>query len=213
MTTTTIPLLYGITDINVSGCTSHFEVAKRLMESGVELIQLRYKGTSDTAFYEEAVQSVKLSASFHARIIVNDRVDIALASGAHGIHLGKGDIPAEKARAILGDMSLIGVSTHSLKEAVEAPFKKVDYIAVGPIYSTQTKESENAPVGPETLAEIRKVVRKPIVGIGGITLENVSEVIRSGADSVAVISDLLGSQDVSLRAKQYFDLLKSQKRI
>lgn len=213
LTTKALPLLYGITDIDISGCTSHFEAAKRLMESGVELVQLRSKGSSDAAFYEEAVRSVRLSVSFHARVIVNDRVDIALASGAHGVHLGQDDLPPEKARTILGNMSLIGVSTHSLEEAMEASRKRVDYIAVGPIYSTQTKESKNVPVGSETLAEIRKVIRKPIVGIGGINLENASEVMRSGADTVAVISDLLGAQDISLRAQQYFDLLRSLRRI
>ncbi len=179
------------------------------MESGLNLIQLRYKGSSDRRFYEEAVQSVQLSVTFHARILVNDRVDIALASGAHGVHLGKDDFPPEKARAILGDRCLIGVSTHSLSQAVEVSHQNVDYIAVGPIFETQTKELKDAPLGLGMLSEIRKTVSKPIVAIGGITLETVAEVMHSGADSVAVISDLLGHQDVPSRAQQYLDALVS----
>jgi thiamine-phosphate pyrophosphorylase len=187
-------------------------VVQRLLESGVKLVQLRYKGSSDRTFYEEAVQSVRLSVTFHARILVNDRADIALASGAHGVHLGEDDLPLEKARAILGDHRLIGVSTHSLSQALEASHKNVDYIAVGPIFETQTKELKDAPLGPGNLAKICSVVSKPIVAIGGITLENVAEVMHSGADAVAVISDLLGHQNIPSRAQQYLNMLKSLPR-
>ncbi len=196
----------------MAGCSSHVEVVQRLLESGVQLIQLRYKGSSDRTFYEEVVQSVRLSASFHARILVNDRVDIALASGAHGVHLGEDDLPLEKARAILGEDCMIGVSTHSLLQAAEISRKDVDYIAVGPIFETQTKDLKDAPLGLEILAEIRAAVEQPIVAIGGITLEKVSDVMHSGADAVAVISDLLGHHDIPSRVKQYLGSLESLKR-
>ena len=209
MTSTSFPLLYGITDTKLSGCASHFEVARRLMENGVKLIQIRYKGASDKAFYEEVVESVQLASTFHARIIVNDRVDIALASGAHGVHLGEGDLPSEKARAILGPQSMIGVSTHSFSKALEASHQDVDYIAIGPIFETKTKGVRNPPLGPQTISEIRKQTRKPIVAIGGITLEKLPEVIGSGADAVAVISDLLGQNDIDPRVQQYLRFLES----
>ncbi len=209
MTTPSFPFLYGITDTDISGCCSHFEVAKRLMENGVKLIQIRYKGSSDRTFYEEAVHAVRLASSFDARIIVNDRVDIAHVSGAHGVHLGEEDFPPKAARAILGHRSIIGVSTHSSSKALETLDQDIDYIAMGPIYDTKTKELKHLPLGPQAISKIRAFVQKPIVAIGGISMDRIPEVIKSGADSIAVISDLLGSDDMDLRIKQYLNLLES----
>lgn len=146
-------------------------------------------------------------------VIVNDRADIAALSRADGVHVGQGDLDPADARRIVGGYAVVGLSTHSLEQARAAARAPVDYIAVGPIFSSSTKDAGCAPVGTALVSEVRAMldkegIEKPIVAIGGITLERAAEVIRAGAASVAVISDLLSTRNPEARVREYLSALK-----
>jgi thiamine-phosphate pyrophosphorylase len=141
--------------------------------------------------------------------IVNDRADVALAGEASGVHVGQEDLGAEAARAVIGAEKLLGVSTHSLDQFKNAAATSADYVAVGPVFSTSTKANPDPTVGIELIRRVRPLTDKPIVAIGGVTLERAAEVIQAGADSVAVISDILLAPDPGERARQYIHLLEA----
>lgn len=163
------------------------------LEAGARMIQYREKELPTGKMYEEGIEIGKLCEEYGAKYIVNDRVDIAMATDADGIHIGQKDMPLEVVRKIIPD-KIIGVSCSTLEEAVRAEKGGVDYLGVGPIYRTSTKEDAGRPIGIETLGEISKKVRLPIVAIGGITIEDVREIIEAGADSVAAISGTVGAR-------------------
>ena len=182
--------LYPITDQHLSGL-SHADQVAQLSDCGVTLIQLREKVDPPSKFYAEAEAALRAARDRGVRLIVNDRVDIALALRADGVHLGQEDLAPEAARRILGDAAIIGFSTHNLEQARLAAQMPVDYVAIGPIFATATKRSANPPVGLTGLARFRQVLGKiPLVAIGGITSENSGLVLGAGADAVAVISDI-----------------------
>lgn len=186
-----LPKLYPITDARLSGL-SHAEQVARLSDGGATLIQLREKHLSPREFYQAAAEALEVARARKVRLIINDRVDIALALGADGVHLGQDDMPPEAARELLGEHAIIGFSTHTVRQAWEAARMPVDYIAIGPIFNTSSKENPDALVGLEELRCARQVVGfVPLVAIGGINSENAREVLTAGADSVAVISSLL----------------------
>jgi thiamine-phosphate pyrophosphorylase len=191
-----LPKLYPITDRQISGL-SHAEQAARLIEGGAGLIQLREKRLSPREFYAEAEEALKVARAGGAKLIVNDRADIALALGADGVHLGQDDMPPEAARALLGGGAVVGFSTHSVEQAVAAARLPVDYVAVGPIFETKSKERPDPRVGLEGLRRVREAVGVSVklVAIGGVTRENAPSVLAAGADSVAVISALLRPGD------------------
>ena len=185
--------LYPITDRDLSGL-SHAEQVDLLIDSGATLIQLREKVDPPLRFFEQAESAVRVARDRGAKIIINDRVDIALALKADGVHLGQEDLGPNAARRILGSDAIIGFSTHSLEQARRAAQMPVDYVAIGPIFSTTTKESANPPVGLDGLARVREALgAMPLVAIGGINSENVGTVLKAGADVVAVISDIWAS--------------------
>ena len=196
-----LPRLYAIADASF-GDPVKFALA--LFQGGVRLLQVRNKAASARELLDQVEQIIKMAPE-GARVIVNDRVDIALAAGAAGVHLGQTDLPAAAARYILGNDSIVGFSTHNLRQALEANNLPVDYVAVGPIFATSTKPNADPVVGLERLASICKVVQKPVVAIGGIQLENVREVFHAGAISVAVIRGLLSVSDVEARARQWVE--------
>jgi thiamine-phosphate pyrophosphorylase len=179
--------------VQLSGI-SHAEQVKLLSLGGATLIQLREKRMPAREFYEQAKEAVEVAARRGVQLIVNDRVDVALAVGAHGVHLGQDDMPPEAARRLLGSEAVIGYSTHNIEQAVAAAKLPIDYLAIGPIFATTTK-SDTAPVlGLEGLRTVRRVVGAfPLVAIGGITSANAADVIAAGADSVALISALLSN--------------------
>lgn len=189
------PRVYPITDTHLSGL-SHAQQVARLVEGGASLIQLRDKHAAPREFYREAAAALRVARAHNARLIINDRVDIALALGADGVHLGQADLPVEAARSLLGQAAIIGFSTHNAQQAQLATSMPVDYIAFGPVFATSTKQSPEPVAG---LAELRKVSEAwgqiarpmPLVAIGGITLSNLSEAIEAGAESLAVIAALL----------------------
>jgi thiamine-phosphate pyrophosphorylase len=139
--------------------------------------------------------------------VVNDRADIARAAEASGVHVGQEDLGAGAARSVMGTGKLLGVSTHTLEQFRQAVATSADYIAVGPVFSTSAKANPDPVVGIEFIRRVRQLTDKPIVAIGGITLERAVEVIQAGADSVAVISDILLAPDPGQRARQYTKLL------
>ena len=140
---------------------------------------------------------------------MNDRADVAFAAEASGVHVGQEDLRAEAARSVIGTRKLLGVSTHTLEQFKQAVATSADYVAVGPVFSTSTKANPDPVVGIELIRRVRRLTDKPIVAIGGITLERVVEVIQAGADSVAVISDILLAPDPGQRARQYVELLEA----
>jgi thiamine-phosphate pyrophosphorylase len=181
-------------------------LAKCLISGGARLIQLRNKKAGAREFLDQ-VEHVLACAPPDVRLIVNDRVDVARLAGARGVHLGQTDLPPAEARKILGQDAMIGFSTHNLKQALEANNLPVDYIAVGPIFPTSSKENPDPVVGLAGLAAIAKAVHKPIVAIGGITPENAVEVLKAGAQSVAVIRALLDCKDIEARTREWVERL------
>jgi len=201
-----IPTVYAITDREITGL-SQAEQVRRLAAGGIRWIQLRDKRASPREFYMQARAAVELARERGIVIIINDRVDIALAVDADGVHVGQDDLSPEKARRLLGPNKIVGFSTHSVEQALQADALPIDYIAVGPIFPTMTKVSPDPAVGVEIIKILRPQLRKPIVAIGGITLERAPEVLQAGANSVAVISDLLKSPDLTARAREYVEKL------
>ena len=187
----TLPRVYALTDVRMAGL-SHAEQVELFSQGGASLVQLREKEMATLEFYEEAKAACAVAVQRGVQLIINDRVDVALAVGAHGVHLGQDDMPPEAARKLLGPDAVIGYSTHNLEQAIAATKLPIDYLAIGPIFATTTK-SDTAPVlGLDGLRVVRQAMGAfPLVAIGGITVGNAREVIKAGADSVAVISALL----------------------
>ena len=183
------------------------ECAQKLADAGVRFLQYRNKRASPRELFESSRELVSLLAPLKVSVVVNDRADFAALAGANGVHVGQEDLEVEKARQVVGTEKLVGVSTHNLEQFRRAAASSADYIAVGPIFSTGTKSNPDPVVGTEFIREVRLLTDKPIVAIGGITLERAPEIIESGADSVAVISDILCAPEPGKRARQYIDLL------
>lgn len=191
-----LPPIYPITDRELSGL-SHAELVRKFAAGGATFVQLRDKYASPREFYEQAVAAVAAGRELGVRIIINDRVDIALAAGADGVHLGQDDLSPAAAREILGDKAIVGFSTHTVEQAKAALDLPVDYIAIGPIFATSTKPDAEAAVGLAGLKAVRDIIGPtPLVAIGGINAENIADVLNAGADSAAVISALYGSNPV-----------------
>jgi thiamine-phosphate pyrophosphorylase len=196
-----LPKLYAITDRQLSNCTLE-EIVKKMLTGRARMIQLRDKEASSRELLDAARACLIRTRKAKARLIVNDRVDVALTADADGVHLGQGDLPVEEAREILGKDKIIGLSTHSIEQFQAALETSADYIAVGPVYPTMTKENSDPVVGLELVREAKRLTDRPIVAIGGITHESSLEVIAAGADSVAVISALYptaGLRDLSAK--------------
>jgi thiamine-phosphate pyrophosphorylase len=202
-----LPKIYPITDTLISGL-SHAEQIELLAAGGASLIQLREKRASPREFYQAALEAVSMASKLDVRIIINDRVDIAIAVRADGVHLGQDDLPPDRARVLLGASRIIGFSTHSLEQALAADLAPVDYVAIGPVLQTSTKERPDPIVGLEAVTEVKRRISKPLVAIGGITLHTALSVIEAGADSIAVISDLLSAGDITGRTRSFLDSLR-----
>lgn len=205
-----LPRLYVILDATLL-TIPETECARQLVDAGVRLLQYRHKSASSRELLECAKRLSTLLMPQGVTFIVNDRADVASLAGASGVHVGQEDLGAEAARAVVGTERLVGVSTHTREQFEHAAATSADYIAVGPIFSTSTKENPDPVVGTEFVRQVRPLTMKPIVAIGGITLEHAAEVVRAGADSVAVASDILRASDPGARARQYIELLEGAK--
>ena len=189
----TLPKIYPITDTRISGL-SHAEQVERLAAGGATLIQIREKDVLSYRFYIAAGEAIRVAHTHGVKIIINDRVDIALALDADGVHLGQDDLPPDKAREILGDDAIIGFSTHTLEQALAAVKLPVDYIAFGPVFGTTTKTDSDESVGLDGLSAVLAAVGNfPLVAIGGIDAGNLRSVLEAGADSAALINALLSN--------------------
>src|SRR5580692_8511082 len=202
------PRLYAIIDPTLL-TISELELAETLAGSGVELVQYRNKTGSSRQFFDVSRQLSTALAPLGVRLIVNDRPDIALLAGAGGVHVGQEDLSVEDARAVCGAKSWVGISTHTLEQLAAADRTSADYIAFGPIFTTATKQNPDPVVGTELLRKARQMTKKPLVAIGGITLERAAEVYRAGADSLAVIRDLICAPDPGVRAREYLEVAAS----
>jgi thiamine-phosphate diphosphorylase len=196
-----------ITDEEISGLR-HREVAVQALEGGATMIQLRDKRGDLRSLYEEAVAIRQLCRRYRRLFIVNDRLDVALAAEADGVHLGQEDLPARLARPLLHPGMLLGISTHSVEEARTAEAAGADYIGFGPVFPTGTKTGSRPTVGVDGIRMVKTVVKMPVLAIGGITLERVPEVVRAGADGVAVISAIVGSGRITATCRQFLSRIQ-----
>jgi thiamine-phosphate pyrophosphorylase len=202
------PRLYAIIDPTLLN-VSELALAEVLAGSGVELIQYRNKTGSTRQIFDASLQLSKLLGAHGVRFIVNDRPDVALLAGAGGVHVGQDDPGVQEARAVCGRDRWVGVSTHTLEQVSAADRTSADYIAFGPVFPTATKQNPDTVVGTELLAQARKLTAKPLVAIGGITLQRAAQVYRAGADSLAVISDLIRAENPGTRAREYLAVAAS----
>jgi|SRR5579859_112498 len=189
-----LPRLYTIIDAGgfadgKNALRQAIDFAQQLLEGGATLIQYRNKKSGAIEMLSH-VRELRRALGAHATLIMNDRADLCLACGCDGVHLGQEDLSVEGARSIVGEMALVGISTHNLQQISQADQTSADYIAVGPVFATRTKANPEPVVGLELIRAARKTTSKPVVAIGGITSANCRSVIEAGADSVAVISEL-----------------------
>ena len=201
--------VYPITDTQISGI-SHSDQVSLLADGGATFVQLREKNRQALDFYNEAKAALDVARQRGVTVIINDRVDVALALGAAGVHLGQDDLPPDAARKLLGNDAIIGYSTHNVTQAIAAAALPINYLAIGPIFQTGTKTNPDPVVGLDGLRAVRKAIAsKHLVAIGGITEENASAVMDAGADSVALISALLsgGPAEISTRYRSLTRLL------
>jgi thiamine-phosphate pyrophosphorylase len=197
------PALYAILDATPAQPTeSLVSLANKLADAGIQLIQIRAKKMPPRQFLEMS-RALVANASAIVRIIINDRPDIASITKAAGVHVGQEDLPVDSARKICPTPQWVGISTHNLEQLRAADRTSADYIAVGPIYPTATKENPDPVVGLDLIRAARKLTRKPLIAIGGITITSAAEVFQAGADSIAIISDLLNAPDPAQRAREY----------
>jgi thiamine-phosphate diphosphorylase len=194
-----LPSLYAIAD---SSFGNPVALARDLFDGGATMVQIRNKTGSARELLNQVLEILEFAPS-GSRVLVNDRVDVALVSGAAGVHIGQMDLPPHMSRQMLPPSQIIGFSTHNLQQALKAALAPVDYIAVGPVFPTSTKSDPDPVIGLDGLREICSRVELPVVAIGGITLENAQDVFHCGVSSVAVVSDLLKSKDVARRTQEW----------
>ncbi len=194
--------LYLVTDRGLARGRPIAAVVSAAAAGGVTCVQLRDKHGSTRQLIDEAGRLSELLKPRGIPLIINDRLDVALAVQADGVHLGQSDMPLDLARRIAGDSLIIGISAESLADALAAERQGADYIGVSPVFATPTKTDTGAPFGLAGLAAVRRAVRLPIVGIGGVNLENASAVIRQGADGIAVVSAIVAAEDPERAARE-----------
>ena len=193
--------LYLVTDRGLSRGRSTLEIVRAAVRGGVTCVQLREKAGTTRAFIEEALGVKAYLSSCGVPLIINDRVDVALATGADGVHLGQNDMPLAAARALAGTSMVIGISAESVRDAVAAQAAGADYLGVSPVFATPTKADTAAPLGLDGLRAIREAVKTPLVAIGGLHRGNVAAAIRSGAEGVAVVSAIVAADDPEQAAR------------
>ena len=193
--------IYLVTDEACLHGRPLLECVEEALAAGVTLVQYRAKAADGGVLYAEACKLKELCDKYNVPLIINDRLDIALAVGAAGVHLGQDDLPCAVARRLLGENFIIGVSAHNPAEAVQAVSEGADYLGCGAVFGTATKH-DVAKLGLENLRAIRKAVAVPMVGIGGITADNYAAVLATGANGAAIVSGILAQDDIGAVVKK-----------
>ncbi|GCF11577.1 thiamine phosphate synthase [Dictyobacter arantiisoli] len=194
--------LHVLTDRNWSRGRSMLEVAAAAIAGGATVIQLRDKQASTRILINEGMALRELTAQHGVLLIVNDRIDVALAINADGVHVGQDDMPGELARTLLGPDRILGITAGTMEEAVAGISAGADYLGISPIYPTRTKDDAGEPVGLSLLTDISRRYSTPLVAIGGITADNATEVLRAGATGVAVITAVVAAEDITAATRQ-----------
>lgn len=204
--------LYLVTDRTLARGRTTLDVVRAAVRGGVTCVQLREKRCSTREFFQEAEAVKQFLESADIPLIINDRLDVALAVGADGVHLGQKDMPLTSARAIAGDHLIIGISVESTADAVEAEKNGADYLGVSPIYDTPTKTDTAPALGLGGLSEIRQAVSLPLVGIGGLDENSVGAVIQNGADGVAVVSAIVAADDPEAASRRLYHAIQRSRK-
>jgi thiamine-phosphate pyrophosphorylase len=210
-----LPRLCAICDAEASARAGWtlIDVARAFLNGGARLLQVRAKRASSSWLLETSIAIVAAAREAHASVIINDRADVARLAGADGVHLGQEDLTPAAVRAIVGDTAMIGRSTHTPDELDRALSEPIDYVAIGPVFETATKATGHAALGLDRVSRAAAATRPrglPLVAIGGVTLDRAADVLRAGADSVAVISDLLDGGNPEARVAAYIAALERE---
>jgi thiamine-phosphate pyrophosphorylase len=199
--------IYLITDRNQTGSLRLIDVVEDALKGGVRGVQLREKDLSSRELYELAYDLRKLTAKYSARLIINDRVDIALAVEADGVHLGLNSMPIHRVRKLIGNNKLIGISCHNQVNAIMAQENGADFITFGPVYYTPSKANYGKPVGVDKLEIVSHLLDIPVFALGGIKQENIPEVIAAGATGISLVSAIIASDDPKNEAEEMMLML------
>lgn len=198
--------LYPVTDSSQSLGRTNFEVLEGVVAGGARIVQLREKNLSKREYFEMALRFRRRTEEAGLLLIINDHLDVALAVGADGVHLGQDDLPLESARSLAPEL-IIGISTHSLEQALAAQAGGADYVNIGPIFPTGTKSVPIKPLGPEAIASIRPQLRIPFTVMGGINHDNIGQVIRAGAKRVAVVTAVTKAPDIAAEVRRLREMI------
>jgi len=201
--------LYFVTDRGLCGDKKLADVVLQAIRGGAACVQLREKDVTTRFFVEEALRIKALLAPFKVPLIINDRLDVALAVEADGVHVGQEDMPYEIARKLLGSRAIIGLSVETWEDVERAQGLDVDYLGVSPVFATPTKTDTKEPWGREGLARIRAFSRHPLVGIGGLNASNAEAVVMAGADSVAVVSAICAAPDPFTASRELTEIIRA----
>ena len=199
---------YFITDSKLSRAGNRSDVLAAV-SCGVEIVQYRNKNADTREMYREALELARICRDAGSLFLINDRLDVAMAVEADGVHVGQTDMPCSKTRSLLSREKIIGVTVHSLVEALQAEKEGADYLGVSPIYQTATKPDAGKPAGIRLIEEIREQVSLPLIAIGGINHSNAPEVIRAGADGLCAISCVVADADVKNQIRRLQELFES----
>ncbi len=205
--------LYLVTDRSLSLNRSLVEVVEKAVKGGVTMVQLREKDASTSEFYNLAMMLKPLLSSYNVPLIINDRLDIALACDADGVHIGQSDMPYAVARKLLGKNKIIGLSVESIQDAVDANGLDVDYIGISPVFDTSTKTDTARALGLEGIREITRICKHPSVGIGGINKENARSIMMSGAKGVSVVSAIMSAKNPETAAIELRNIISKTNNI
>lgn len=203
-------MLYAVTDAAWTGKKTLTEQVEEAMKGGITFLQLREKHLSKEEFLKEAIEIKDLAQKYQIPFVINDEIEIAQEAGADGVHVGQDDMPVEEVRKILGKDKIIGVSAHNVEEAVRAERGGADYLGVGAVYPTSTKENTSA-VSMEEMKKICQTVSIPVVAIGGIKKNNMKVLTGTGVNGIAVVSAIFAAKDIRKAAGELLEAVKEMK--
>ena len=202
--------LYAVTDAAWTGEKTLIQQVKEALEAGITFLQLREKHLSEEEFLREAVEIKRLTDQYQIPFVINDNIEIAQKAGADGVHVGQDDMPVEEVRKILGEDKIIGVSAHNVEEAVRAEQGGANYLGVGAVHTTATKENTSA-VSMEEMKKICQTVSIPVVAIGGIKKNNMNVLSGTGVDGIAVVSAIFAAKNIKEETKELLEAVKEMK--